>query len=155
VLEAPLEGDWAPPAQSYYFDDYASVGLQWVRIPVRWDNHTMTAPPYTINATWMARVQQVVGWSLAHGFPTIINTHHDDWLDTTTDFAAQLPRFQAIWQQVATAFANASDLLMFERCARPQEDEGGGCCRWIVCHCTPALCPVCSGACAVTMSRTS
>ena len=30
----------------------------------------------------MARgAQEVVGWSLSRGFVTVINTHHDEWLD--------------------------------------------------------------------------
>ncbi len=78
VLEAPTEGAWAPAAQEYYFADYKQRGFTTVRVPVRWDNHTAQAAPYTIDPSFMARVQQVVGWSLAQNLTTIINAHHDE-----------------------------------------------------------------------------
>jgi len=107
VLEAPTEGAWAPKAQEYYFDDYKTVGFTFVRIPVRWDEHTMTAPPYTIDAAFLARVHEVQGWAAARGLATVVNSHHDDWLDNATAFDAALPRFKAIWTQVAHSFAAA------------------------------------------------
>lgn len=117
VLEAPLEGMWAPPAQEYYFDDYKTAGFNCVRIPVRWDNHTDNAPPYAVNATWMARVEQVAGWCTQRNFSVcMINSHHDDWINVAneTQFYELLPRFEAIWMQVAAAFADAPPNLVFE-----------------------------------------
>lgn len=121
TLEAPLEGQWAPAAQEYFFDDFKAAGFATVRIPVRWDNHTLLESPYTVNAAWMARVQTVVGWCTARGFQCIINSHWDAWLDTnsTSDFAAALPRFAAIWGQVAAAFAGAPPSLYFESFNEP------------------------------------
>ena len=107
VLEAPTEGAWAPPAQEAYFDQYKQKQFSTIRIPVRWDQHTMTTAPYTINATWLARVQEIVGWSLQRNFNTIINAHHDDWMDNSTNFNQMLPRYLAIWDQVTKAFSNA------------------------------------------------
>lgn len=115
VLEAPLEGQWAPPAMASYFPAYAAAKFSVVRIPVRWDNHTSRSAPYTINATWMARVRTVVTWSTSVGLPVIINSHHDDWVDDPVNFPAMLPRFKAIWTQVAEEFSDFSDeQLSFE-----------------------------------------
>ena len=36
-------------------------------VTVRWDLHTGNAAPYTVDATFMERVEQVVGWSLDRG----------------------------------------------------------------------------------------
>ena len=121
TLEAPLEGQWAPAAQEHFFEDFKAAGFATIRIPVRWDNHTALAPPYTVNATWMARVQTVVGWCTARGLQCIINSHWDAWLDTnsTPAFAAALPRFAAIWAQVAAAFAGAPETLYFESFNEP------------------------------------
>jgi hypothetical protein len=123
TLEAPLEGQWAPAAQERFFDDFKAAGFATVRIPVRWDNHTMGGPPYTVNATWMARVQTVASWCTARGFQCIINSHWDSWLDTNSSaaFAAALPRFAAIWAQVAAAFAGAPDSLLFESFNEPHQ----------------------------------
>ncbi len=127
TLEAPLEGGWAPAAQEVFFDDFKAAKFATVRIPVRWDNHTMNEPPYTVNATWMARVQTVVGWCTARGFQCIINSHWDTWLDTNSSaaFAAALPRFSAIWTQVATAFVDAPATLYFESFNEPHEVDVG------------------------------
>ena len=121
TMEAPFEGDWHRPAQEYYFEDFKSVGFTTARIPIRWDNHTGTSPPYTVNTTWMQRVQTVVGWCLSQGLQCIINSHWDTWLDQADDaaFQAALPRYQAIWEQVAAAFAGASPSLFFESYNEP------------------------------------
>lgn len=114
TLEAPVEGAWAPPAVEGIFDVYKKTGFKCVRIPVRWDNHTMQTAPYTINATWMARVKQVVEWSLSRGLITVINVHHDDWLDNPQNFLTKLPRMVAIWTQISAEFASANSSLLFE-----------------------------------------
>ena len=117
TLDAPTEGSWAKPAKEVYFDWYKAAGFTSVRVPVRWDAHTLTVPPYTVNASFLDRVEQVVDWSIARGLYTLVNTHHDDWLDGSTDtaaFEAELPRLTAIWSQVAARFSPKSDLLAFE-----------------------------------------
>ena len=121
VLEAPIEGAWAPAAQEYYFDDYKAARFATVRIPVRWDNHTMTEAPYTVDSAWMSRVQTVVSWCLDRNFQCIINSHWDSWLDTnnTAAFSLALPRFSAIWAQVAAAFVGAPASLYFESFNEP------------------------------------
>ena len=119
VLEAPVEGAWAPAAQEYYFDDYKSRGFTTVRIPVRWDNHTQPNAPFTIDPAFMTRVQQVVVWSLSRNLTTIINAHHDDWVNSEAHYEAKLPRYLAIWAQVAAAFAAAPAALRFETLNEP------------------------------------
>lgn len=121
VLEAPLEGQWAPVAQEYYFDDYLAAGFDYVRVPVRWDLHMDTNPPYEINASWLARVHEVAGWGLARNMTVLINSHHDDWIDNATTFPQMLPRFQALWTQVSASFATAPLALLFEVYNEPHE----------------------------------
>jgi endoglucanase len=69
----------------------------------------------------MARVKTVVGWCTDRGLQCIINSHWDSWLDTASApaFAAALPRFAAIWAQVASAFAGAPASLFFESFNEP------------------------------------
>lgn len=62
----------------------------------------------------MKRVETVLGWSLARGFITLVNVHHDDWLDNQTDFDTMLPRFEAIWEQVSARFQAWDQGLVFE-----------------------------------------
>lgn len=113
TLDAPHEGDWAPAAQESFFDAYKQRGFKHVRIPIRWDLHIGNNAPYTIDENFMNRVEQVVGWSLNRGFITIINSHHDDWLDSS-DFNSKLPRFKQLWNQTAQRFKNKPETLLFE-----------------------------------------
>lgn len=118
TLDAPVEGQWAKEAQEYYFDDYVTAGFSAVRVPVRWDKHTGLRAPYTIDNTFLDRVETVVKWSTRRNLVTIVNCHHEDWLDGASDdavFNATLPRLVAIWSQVASRFAAYNEsTLAFE-----------------------------------------
>jgi endoglucanase len=116
VLEEAVERPAPHDAEERFFDAYKAAGFGLVRVPVRWDNHTLRAAPYTVDPVFLARVAEVAGWATSRGLRAIVNSHHDDWLDVADDaaFNASLPRFVAIWQQVADHFAGASPLLAFE-----------------------------------------
>jgi endoglucanase len=77
TLEAPTEGAWAPKAQESFFDEFKARGFTNVRIPVQWNHHTGTSPPYKVDDAFMDRVEEVVGWSTARGMITVLNTHHE------------------------------------------------------------------------------
>ena len=112
TLDAPTEGAYAPKAQALFFDQYKAKNFTNVRIPVQWGHHLSTTPPYTVNETFMARVEQVVNWSLERDLVTVLNTHHDEWFEN--NFPSSLPRFTALWEQISIRFANKSEILLFE-----------------------------------------
>jgi len=64
TLEPPDgEGTWGnPPAAASNFDDYKNAGFNSVRLPITWDLHTDASPPYTIDPTWLNRIEQIVDW---------------------------------------------------------------------------------------------
>jgi len=114
TLDPPDEGVWNNPlAQEYYFDDYKDAGFTCVRLPITWDQHTDTVLPYTIDSTWLNRIEQIVDWGLSRDLLVIINAHHDSWIkeDYTAD---NIERFDSIWSQIATRFQDKSDSLIFE-----------------------------------------
>ncbi len=114
TFEAPTETAWGNPVvTSSNFSDYVTAGFSCVRLPVTWDTHTLSVPPYTIDTTWLNRIEQVVDWGLSRGLIMIINAHHETWLKTsyTTDHKA---RFDSIWTQIAARFQNKSSNLLFE-----------------------------------------
>lgn len=124
TLEASCEGCMAPAAKEADFAAYAAKGFTTARIPVAWGHadRSLSVPPFTLNASWVARVQEVVGWSIAHGLKTIINSHADGWIDDPKNFDAQLPRFVAIWTQISAAFASfPTDMLHFEVFNEPHQ----------------------------------
>jgi endoglucanase len=113
TLEAPHEGNWSVPAQPWYFQDIADAGFSSVRIPVRWENHMDTLAPYTVDSTWMARVEELVDYALNEGLVVIINSHHDnDWL--YHEFPTKMVRFEALWEQIALHFKDKPEDLVFE-----------------------------------------
>lgn len=115
TLEPPLEGGWNnPPAQEYYFDLYQQAGFNTVRIPVRWDQHTLTVSPYTITESWLQRVEDVLDWGLERGLFVVVNAHHDDWIKQNYTDPGMRARFDSIWSQIAVRFKDKSDRLLFE-----------------------------------------
>ena len=115
TLEPPTEGAWNnEPAQEYLFDEYVDAGFQTVRIPVRWDEHTTSAAPYTIEPTWLDRVEEVVDWGLERDLFVILNAHHEDWLKADYSNPSLQARFDSIWIQVASRFKDKSEKLFLE-----------------------------------------
>ncbi|GAB4169259.1 MAG: hypothetical protein Kow00108_02830 [Calditrichia bacterium] len=120
TLEPPLEGEWNNgPMQEYYFDDIKEAGFTVVRIPVRWDKHTDSLPPYQVDDSWMDRVEQVVDWALERQLYVILNAHHEWWL--VQDFNSEKKRrFESIWNQISERFQSKSLSLMFEVINEPK-----------------------------------
>ncbi len=114
TLELPQEGKWNPtdppewssngPAQEYYFDAYKEAGFQSVRIPITWHTHTLETAPYTIDATWLKRVEEVVDWALKRDFYVIIDAHHEAWLKNNYTSVENQARFDSVWSQISSYF---------------------------------------------------
>jgi endoglucanase len=82
--------------------------------------------PFAVNPVFMARVDQVAGWAIDAGLTVVINAHHENWIRTLTGSAmtAQLPRFEALWTQIAQHFAGWPPQLVFEILNEPQPPAG-------------------------------
>ena len=121
TLEPPREGEWNNgPVEEIYFDAYVNAGFTNVRIPVRWDLHTQNSAPFTIDPSWMDRVEQVVDWGLSRGLFVTLNGHHEDWLKNNYSNATFRARYDSIWVQIADRFKNKSDSLLFEMINEPK-----------------------------------
>ncbi|HVN48939.1 MAG TPA: glycoside hydrolase family 5 protein, partial [Bacteroidota bacterium] len=117
TFDAPSETAWGNPAlTASNFDDYKNAGFTSVRIPITWDTHTSGTTPYSINKTFLDRIDTVVSWGLKRGLMIIINTHHESWIKDDSAYAnpSKRARFDSIWSQIATRFQNRSDSLLFE-----------------------------------------
>ncbi|WP_441338511.1 cellulase family glycosylhydrolase [Micromonospora sp. NBS 11-29] len=124
------ETAWGNPRVTQaLLDNVRAQGFNSIRIPVTWSNHHGGAPNYTIDAAWLARVREVVGWALADGFYVVINIHHDSWqwINTMpTDRTTVLNRYNALWTQIAGAFRDSSSKLVFESVNEPQFTGSSG-----------------------------
>ncbi|BEU03794.1 endoglucanase [Agarivorans sp. OAG1] len=107
-LEAPNEGEWTGGRLLVQEDlqIIADAGFKTVRIPVRWSNHAGETTPYQIDASFMARVKQVVDWSLAEDLQVVLNVHHYEEMmnDGENMQENHIRRLVGIWQQISEEF---------------------------------------------------
>jgi len=108
----------------------ADAGFTIVRIPVTWANHMGPAPDHTIEPSFLARVDEVVGYAHTAGLRAIINVHHDgadgfkgvEWITlndangktTPENNLAVKTRFVTVWTQIAKHFSRHGENLLFE-----------------------------------------
>jgi len=112
MLEAPFEGAWGLFVEPEFFTRVVDAGFDHIRIPVSWTHHAETEAPYTVDPEFFARVDEVLTMAEAIEVKVILNDHHHDELDN--DPIAETPRFLAIWDQIATRYADKGDWLLFE-----------------------------------------
>ncbi|PZG09823.1 cellulase, partial [Micromonospora craterilacus] len=124
------ETAWGNPrVTAAQLDAIRAQGFNSIRIPVTWSNHHGPAPSYTIDAAWLNRIKEVVGWALDDGFYVMINIHHDSWQwihEMPTNRTTVLNRYNALWTQIAAAFRDASPRLHFESVNEPQFANSSG-----------------------------
>jgi len=105
------------------FDALKEAGFASVRIPVSWHNH-VSGEEFTIDAAWLARVKEVVGYALSSGLIVILNTHHDVYTEylfpDEEHLDSSIQYLTSVWQQVSSAFAEVGDRLVFESMNEPR-----------------------------------
>jgi endoglucanase len=112
ALEAPNEGDWGFFLEEKYFNIISSAGFNSVRVPIRWSTHALNTAPFTIEESFLNRIEWVVNKSMDNNLAVIINFHHyDELMENPLE---QKERFIAIWEQISNRFKNYSNDLFFE-----------------------------------------
>jgi aryl-phospho-beta-D-glucosidase BglC (GH1 family) len=125
------ETNWGNPrATPELMNAVAKAGFGLVRIPITWTPRTGPAPDYVIDASFFARVDEVVGYAHAAGLYSVIDLHHDgadnfkgvEWITLNDDQQKTTPennalvrtRFVAVWGQIAKHFTGYGEELLFE-----------------------------------------
>ena len=135
----PSETVWGnPKVTQQAITKVREAGFTTIRIPVTWLAKIGPAPDYQIDAKWMARVTEVVGYARTAGFNNVIvDTHHDEdhddnhWQDlknAAKDAALneQIKKeIVAVWTQIANNFKDCGDWLMFEGFNELNDGEWG------------------------------
>lgn len=109
------------------FNAYAAAGFKSVRIPVSWTQYSDSGN--TIAPFWMARVKQVVDYARKAGLYVVINVHWDGgWLNQATyaQQAANDAKLTKFWTQIATAFKDYDDHLLFAGTNEVGQDNTSG-----------------------------
>ncbi|MEM7458717.1 MAG: glycoside hydrolase family 5 protein [Pseudomonadota bacterium] len=117
ALEAPSEGEWGYVVRRVDLVRLKDAGFETIRLPVRWSVHTGLDAPYTIDAAFLARVDEIMGWAEEIGLQIIINVHHYDAMNE--DPETHEPRLEAIWDQLSTHFVGAPETVIFETINEP------------------------------------
>lgn len=134
--EDPEDSDYLMPSETIWGNPVVTqaaltkvreAGFTTIRIPVTWLAKIGPAPDYLIDAQWMARVTEVVGYAHSAGFKNVIvDTHHDEdhddghWQDLknasrNSGLNTQIKKeITAVWTQIANNFKSYGQWLMFE-----------------------------------------
>lgn len=118
VSKSAKLGDGAVTAAD--FARIRAAGFDTVRIPTRWDDRSLSTPPYTVEPAWLNQVQATVDMALGAGLKVILNSHH--FQPIHKDPLAVQPWHTAVWTQVAPRFKDyPTDRLWFELENEPHE----------------------------------
>nr|WP_231956748.1 MULTISPECIES: cellulase family glycosylhydrolase [unclassified Actinoplanes] len=119
----PGETAWGNPVITQaLINRVKAAGFRTIRIPVSYLGAIGAAPTYTVDATWLNRIQEVVDYAYNQGLYVVINMHGDGYKSVTgswlicdaADQTTVRARYQKVWQQVATRFASYTEHLILE-----------------------------------------
>ncbi len=127
-LEAAIDGTpsetaWGNPTITQgLIQKVKEAGFNTIRIPVSYLSKIGSAPSYTIDAAWLARIKEVVDYAYNQDMYVIINIHGDGYHSITggwllcdsNDQTTIKSKYQKVWQQIANTFADYDEHLIFE-----------------------------------------
>lgn len=120
ALEAPREGDWGVTIKPDYFRIIKQAGFNSVRVPIKWSAHAASQPPYTIDAKFFDRIDEVVQQALDNGLVIVLDLHH--YYAMMKDPDQNASRLIALWTQISAHYSNYSDHVYFELLNEPQNN---------------------------------
>jgi endoglucanase len=112
ALEAPTEGAWGMTLEPEYFSAIRAAGFNSVRIPIRWSGHAATNPPFSIDSSFLKRVDWAIDQARHEKLNAVINVHHYEEIHQHPE--AHLPRLVALWRQIAACYKDRDPSLYFE-----------------------------------------
>ena len=122
------ETAWGAPVTSQAIIDYMrEMGFDGVRLPCSW-NQYLEADGVTVQASWMARVKEVVDYCINADMHVMLNIHWDGgWMqehcdasvDTEETIAGIESKLYGIWTQIATTFRDYDGRLAFAGANEP------------------------------------
>ncbi|HEY0821343.1 MAG TPA: glycoside hydrolase family 5 protein [Rhizobacter sp.] len=120
MLDHAREGMAGPALRDEFVALAAQGGFTAIRLPIRWDARAAYKPPYTIDPEFFARVDGVVKLALEHKLAIVLDMHH--YTGMMSDPDAEMPRFLALWQQVAEHYRDAPATVLFEVLNEPHQN---------------------------------
>lgn len=102
-------------AVKHHLDDISAKQFKYVRLQVNWersDRSSQVGPDYIINSTFMNQIKRAADYALSKNLLVIVNMQNHSLLMNNPD--TYKPMFLAQWKQIATAFKDYPDSLLFE-----------------------------------------
>jgi endoglucanase len=124
TLEATgSETAWGNPKVTKALIDLVKAnGFNAIRIPCAWNQYA-NATTAQINATWLARVKEVVQYCVDNDMYVIVNIHWDGgWLEKNVTEAKKEEnnaKQKAFWEQIATNLRGFDEHLLFASANEP------------------------------------
>lgn len=119
-----------PPVTKELIKAIKKEGYKSIRIPITWMGHFEADEDYRIDEDYFKRLDEVIQWSLDEDLYVVINIHHDStqWIKYMNTDDTVLPKYEALWTQIAEHYKDYSDALYFESINEPvfegvEEDE--------------------------------
>jgi endoglucanase len=109
------ETNWGCPIiTKNLIDSVKANGFNAIRVPVAWSKFSDEST-FTIEISWMERVEEVVNYILDNDMYAIVNIHWDGgWMQPTYEDEEYVnTRLAAMWQQIARHFRDYNDHLLF------------------------------------------
>nr|AGS52981.1 glycoside hydrolase family 5 [uncultured bacterium contig00030] len=129
VTVQSLETQWVGSVTTKAnIDTLKNAGFNAIRIPVSWHQVADPGNDYTIRADWMARIKEVVDYAMANDMYIFLNTHHDESIikfNTTAELDASKVVLEKLWKQIAAAFRDYNEKLIFEGLNEPRTKGSG------------------------------
>lgn len=119
ALEAPSEGAWGLTLTETDFRLISEAGFQCIRLPVRWSAHANEKAPYTISPDFFKRIDWVLEQAKANRLYVVLNIHHFE--EIMVDPENNRERLLALWEQIATHYADYPGWLLFELLNEPRD----------------------------------
>ena len=131
------ETAWGNPVVTKEFiDKVYEYGFNGIRIPCGWQYHIINdtdpkSPDYMrIHPDWMARVKEVVDYCLSDkpDMKVFLNMHHSAFVDDAAalnkdSVAVSEPKMFKVWYQIAEAFKDYDERLIFGACNEPDSKD--------------------------------
>lgn len=124
------ETGWQPTKTTQsIINSVKEAGFNAVRIPCAWDIHSDSKGK--IDVVWMARVKKIVDYCMNAGLYVVLNDHWDNgWVEvdgfndlSEANISAKEARMTDLWTQIATAFRDYGELLLFAGLNEPNAHD--------------------------------
>lgn len=124
IASGASETAWGnPQVTKELINAVKAAGFKTIRIPVSYMGKVDENNDYTIDQSWLNRLNEIVDYAIDNGMYVIINIHHDGnndwnngaWIDCSASDQTKIrEKFRRMWEQIAERFKNYSDHLVFE-----------------------------------------